>query len=427
MHRNPGDVDMLRRMSLIDEAPPRSVRMAHLAIVGSHKVNGVSRMHTGLMREATFRDFDRFFPNRIINLTNGITPRRWLLEANPALARLITSRIGNRWVCQLDRLQELERYADDDAFHAEFRAVKEANKRRLARLVRERLDIAVDPQSMFDVHVKRIHEYKRQLLNALHAIHRYNRIRNGADGGILPRTLIFAGKTAPGYEMAKRIIHLINRVADVVNNDPNVGARLKIAFMPNYDVQTAEEIIPAANLSQQISTAGTEASGTGNMKLALNGALTIATHDGANNEIAEAVGSDNVFMFGHTYEEQSRIRQNGYDPAAIYEGNADLKSVLDMIRTGYFSPEQPDLFVPIFDSLVRRGDRYMLLADYEAYVQCQDRVDAAFRDARRWTRMAIFNVARIGRFSVDRLVREYAKTVWEAEPVLPERAQDAAA
>jgi starch phosphorylase len=433
MHWQPGDVDLLRRMSLIDETPPRSVRMAHLAIVGSHKVNGVSRMHTDLMRKTTFRDFDRFFPNRIVNLTNGISQRRWLLEANPGLARLIGTRISDQWLCHLDRLRDLEKYADDDGFHAEFRAVKNANKRQLARLVRERLGISVDPQSVFDVHVKRIHEYKRQLLNVLHAIHRYNRIRHGVGGDVLPRTLIFAGKTAPGYEMAKRIIHLIHRVADVVNNDPSVGARLKIAFMPNYDVQAAEEIIPAADLSQQISAAGTEASGTGNMKLALNGALTIATHDGANNEIAEAVGNDNIFMFGHTYDELCRLRQQGYDPAAIYESNADLKCVLDMIRTGYFSPEQPDLFVPIFDALVRRGDRYMLLADYEAYVQCQDRVDAAFRDPRRWTRMAILNVARVGRFSVDRLVREYAQAVWEAEPVLPAlpalpaRTQEAAA
>jgi len=417
MHHHPGDVDLLRRMSMIDETPPRSMRMAHLAIVGSHKVNGVSRMHTGLMRETIFQDFDRFFPNRIINLTNGISPRRWLPEANPSLAQLITTRISSQWICDLDRLKELANYADDEAFQAEFRAVKSANKRRLTQLILERLSVSVDPQSMFDTHIKRIHEYKRQLLNVLYAITRYNRIRHRVDDDILPRTLIFSGKTAPGYEMAKLIIHLINYVADIVNNDPSVEGRLKLVFIPNYDVQTAEDIVPAADLSQQISTAGTEASGTGNMKLALNGALTIATHDGANNEIADAVGDENIFMFGHTCDELRHLRQRGYDPAAIYETNDELKRVLDMIRTGYFSPEQPDLFVPIFDALVRHGDHYMLLADYDAYVLCEDRVDAAFRDPQRWTRMAILNVAGAGRFSIDRLVREYAAAVWETGPV----------
>lgn len=426
MHRHPGDVDLLRRMSMIDESPPRSVRMAHLAIVGSHRVNGVSRMHTSLMRDMTFQDFDNFFPNRIINLTNGVLARRWLLEANPALARLISARISDQWVCNLDRLQELASFVDDEVFQAEFRAVKRANKQHLAQLILERLGVSIDPQSMFDIHVKRIHEYKRQLLNVLHAVTRYNRIRQFVDNDILPRTLIFSGKTAPGYEMAKLIIHLINCVADIVNNDPTVEGRLKIVFIPNYDVQTAEDIVPAADLSQQISTAGTEASGTGNMKLALNGALTIATRDGANNEIADAVGSENIFMFGHAYDELRHLRQHGYDPAAIYETNEELKRVLDMIRAGYFSPEQPDLFVPIFDALVRHGDHYMLLADYDAYVKCQDRVEAAFRDPQRWTRMAILNVARMGLFSVDRLVREYATAVWEAKPVPHTQTQEAA-
>jgi starch phosphorylase len=417
MHRHPGDVDLLRRLSIIDESAPRSMRMAHLAIVGSHKVNGVSRMHTGLMRETIFQDFDRFFPSRIINLTNGISPRRWLPEANPALAQLITARISSRWICDLDRLKELANYADDEGFQAEFRAVKSGNKHRLTQLILERLDVSIDPQSMFDMHVKRIHEYKRQLLNLLYAITRYNRIRHRLDDQIVPRTLIFAGKTAPGYQMAKLIIHLINSVADIVNNDPSVEGCLKIVFIPNYDVHTAEDIVSAADLSQQISTAGTEASGTGNMKLALNGALTIATHDGANNEIADAVGSENIFTFGHTNEELRDLRRRGYDPATIYDTNDELKRVLDMIRTGYFSPEQPDLFVPIFDALVRHGDRYMLLADYDGYVLCEDRVDAAYRDPRQWTRMAIRNVAGAGRFSIDRLVRQYAAAIWEADPV----------
>ena len=417
MHRHPGDVDRLRRMSLIDESAPRSVRMAHLAIVGSHKVNGVSRLHTDIMRRTIFKDFAEFFSDRIISLTNGISQRRWLLEANPGLAQLITSRISDRWVRDLDHLRELEAYVDDETFQSEFVAVKSANKQRLARLIHERIGIVVDPRSLFDLHIKRMHEYKRQLLNVLQAVARYNRIRQRQSYNVQPRTLILSGKAAPGYEMAKLIIRLANAVADIVNNDPAVEGRLKLVFVPNYDVQTAEDLIPAADLSQQISLAGTEASGTGNMKLALNGALTIATHDGANEEIADAVGQDNIFMFGHTFDEIQELRRRGYDPRAIYEGNGELRQVLDMIRNGYFSPEQPDQFVPIFEALVRHGDHYMLLTDYDAYVQCQDRIDAAFRERQQWVRKAILNVARVGGFSADRLVREYATKVWGADAV----------
>ena len=420
MHRHPGDVDLMRRMSMIDETTPRSVRMAHLAIVGSHKVNGVSRMHTDIMRRTIFKDFDEFFPGRIVNLTNGMSHRRWLNEANQPLTQLITSRISNKWTGDLDRLQELEPLVDDETFQTQFRAAKNANKNRLALLIRERIGVLVDSNSLFDVHVKRIHEYKRQLLNVLQIIARYNRIRQRPDDGIQPRTIIFSGKAAPGYEMAKRIVQLINSVADIVNNDPAVKELVKIVFIPNYDVQTAEDIIPAADLSQQISMAGTEASGTGIMKLALNGALTIATHDGANDEIAAAVGRENIFMFGNTFDESQSLRRDGYDPAAIYEANAELRQVLDMIRTGYFSPEHPDMFVPIFDALVHHGDHYMLLADFDAYVKCHDRVDSDFGDQQQWTRRAILNVARIGRFSTDRLVREYAATVWDAQPVVSE-------
>lgn len=426
MHRHPGNVDLMRKMSMIDETAPRSLRMAHVAFVGSHKVNGVSRMHTDIMRRTIFRDFDELLPGRIVNLTNGMSHRRWLNEANQALARLVTSRISDQWVCDPNRLQQLELLADEAAFQTEFGAAKRSNKDRLALRIRERLGILVYSASLFDVHVKRFHEYKRQLLNVLQVIARYNRIRQRLDEGMQARTVIFAGKAAPGYEMAKRIIQLINFVADVVNNDPAVEGLLKIVFIPNYDVQTAEDVVPAADLSQQISMAGTEAAGTGNMKLALNGALTIATHDGANDEIADAVGGENIFMFGHTYDELNQLRQHGYDPEAIYESNGELKQVLDMIRNGYFSPEQPDLFVPIFDALVRHGDHYMLLADYDAYVKSQDRVDAAFCDAQRWTRMAILNIARIGSFSVDRLVREYAAAVWEAVPLPDVQAQDTA-
>jgi starch phosphorylase len=341
-----------------------------------------------------------------------------LNEANPKLAALINSHISRAWLRDLDQLHELEPLVNDPTFQHEFVAVKRANKQRLARLVEERMAIEVDPDSLFDLHVKRIHEYKRQLLNVLQVVARYNRIRQSGTRDMQSRTVIFSGKAAPGYAMAKRIIQLINFVADTVNNDPAVKEALKIVFVPNYDVQTAQDLIPAADLSQQISTAGTEASGTGNMKLALNGALTIATHDGANDEIAEAVGSDNIFMFGHEVAELNRLRSAGYDPEALYESNRELKDVLDMIRSGYFSPEQRDLFVPIFDSLVRQGDHYLVLADYEAYVACQARVDAAFQDKKEWTRKTILNVANVGRFSIDRLVREYASEVWNTTPIV---------
>ncbi len=418
VHRKqPGNMDLVRRMSLIDETAPRSIRMAHLAILGSHKVNGVSRMHTELMRRTLFKDFDAFFPDRIVNLTNGISQRCWLNEANPKLAALISGRISRRWLRDLDNLHELAAFAEDATFQAEFRAVKRANKERLSHLIQTRLGVKVDPASMFDLHCKRIHEYKRQLLNLLQVVGRYNRIRQHGAKNVQPRTIIFSGKAAPGYVMAKRIIQLINFVADTINNDPAVEGALKIVFVPNYDVQTAQDLIPAGDLSQQISAAGTEASGTGNMKLALNGALTIATYDGANTEIAEAVGKDNIFMFGHTVDEIRDLRQRWYDPAAIYESNPELKQVLDMIRGGYFSPDDPDLFAPVFESLVRHGDYYMVLADYEAYVDCQAKVDAAFQDSFDWTRKTILNVANIGPFSVDRLVRDYAAKVWDVKPV----------
>src|SRR5258706_1335929 len=361
--RRPGDIDPMRRMSLIEESDPLSVGMAHLAMVGSHKVNGVSQMHTELMRKTLFKDFDSFFPGRLVSLTNGISPRTWLSEANPALASLISSRISRAWLTDLERLREIVPFAVDEDFQKEFAAIKLANKRRLARHIEERLGISVDPAAMFDLHVKGIHEYKRQLLNVLQVIARYNKIRLSGRNGVQPRVVIFSGKAAPGYAMAKRIIQLINYVAETINNDPAVESVLKVIFVPNYDVTTAQDLIPAADLSQQISTAGTEASGTGNMKLALNGALTIATHDGANDEIAEAVGTGNIYMFGHDVDSLRALNENGYDPAALYESNQELKLVLDMIRSGYFAPQQPDLFAPIFDSLVRQGDYYRVLAD----------------------------------------------------------------
>ena len=411
MHHFPGDTEMLRRMSIIDETDTKHIRMAHLAIVGSHKVNGVASIHTKLMCETIFADFNRLWPDKIINVTNGVTPRRWLKQANPQLSRIITSRIGKDWMRELDQLERLTEFADDATFCGEFAQVKRANKVRLANLIEHRLKLKVDPDSMFDIQVKRIHEYKRQLLNVLHVITLYNRIRNGAD--TVPRTVIFGGKAAPGYVMAKRIIKLINDVADIVNNDPLIHDRLKVVFIPNYDVSTAEDIIPAADLSQQISTAGTEASGTSNMKLALNGALTMGTLDGANIEILNEVGEENIFIFGLTTEQVANMQESGYNPLDYYHGNDELRNVLDMIRGGYFSPDERDLFKPIFNSLTKEGDRYLLLADYASYIERQQDAETLFRDRDAWMRKAILNVAHMGKFSSDRTILEYAETIWK--------------
>ena len=419
IHRHPGDVERLRRMSLIDEENGRRVRMAHLAIVGSHKVNGVAKVHSQLMKDTIFADFHEFFPDRFINLTNGITPRLWLNQANRDLSELISSHIGEGWKTDLEQLRQLEPLAEDAEFRRRFRAVKHANKERLAGIVQKRLGLHIDVNSMFDVQVKRIHEYKRQLLNVLHVVTLYNRIRRNPDGDFVPRTVLFGGKAAPGYAMAKQIIHLINAVADIVNHDPAVNGRLKMVFIPNYDVSTAEEVIPAADLSQQISTAGTEASGTGNMKLALNGALTIGTLDGANIEIREAVGEENIFIFGMDVARVKELQQNGYNPWEYYRGNDELHQALVMIESGYFSPDTPERFRPVVEALTHGGDQYLLLADYAAYLACQERVAELYRDPEEWSRRAILNVARMGRFSSDRTIREYADQVWQITPVAP--------
>ena len=418
MHHFPGDSELLRRMSIIDETHGRRVRMAHLAIVGSHHVNGVAQLHSELMKTTIFADFDRYYPGKLTNITNGITPRLWLNQANPGLSGLITSRIGKGWITDLSELRELTKLADDKGFHAEFRAVKHANKERLARLVMDRLELQITPDSLFDVQVKRIHEYKRQLLNLLHVVTLYNRIRSNPSLDAVPRTVIIAGKAAPGYATAKLIIKLANDIADIINNDPAVRGLLKLAFIPNYDVSTAGVIIPAADLSQQISTAGTEASGTGNMKLALNGALTIGTLDGANIEIMEEVGEDNFFIFGLNAQEVAALKGSGYNPLDYYQANAELKRALDMIASGYFSPEQADRFRPVVDTLTQGGDKYLLLADYTAYVAAQERVEALYRDPQQWTRRAILNVAGMGKFSSDRTINEYAEKIWGAQPVL---------
>ena len=417
MHSFPGDNELRRRMSIIGEEEGKRVRMAHLAIIGSHKVNGVAQIHTELMKQTIFADFDRYYPGKIVNLTNGITPRRWLNQANPLLAALITSRIGAGWLKDLEQLRRLVPLAEDAQFRQEIAAVKRANKQDMAAKAKGYLGMDIDADSLFDVQIKRIHEYKRQLLNLLHVVALYKRICDAPQTETVPRTVIFAGKAAPGYAMAKLIIKLINDVADIVNNDVRVQGRLKLAFVPNYGVSVAESIIPAADLSEQISTAGTEASGTGNMKLALNGALTIGTLDGANVEIRSEVGAGNIFIFGLDAAAAARLRASGYRPADYYHANEELRQVIDMIGSGYFSPEEPARFKPIVDNLLARGDEYLLLADYASYVACQQEVEAAYRDQEQWLRKVILNVANMGKFSSDRTILQYAEQIWQAKPV----------
>lgn len=411
------DNDLLRRVSLVDEAGERRVRMAYLAVVASHKVNGVSELHSELMKESIFADFARIFPERFTNVTNGITPRRWLSQANPFLSELIDDRIGKNWRRHFEEIGRLKPYANDPAFLGSFKAVKRQNKQRLARWVRNVLNVNLNPDSLFDVQIKRIHEYKRQLLNVLHVITRYNQIKANPDVNWVPRSIIFAGKAASAYQMAKDIIKLINDVAVKVNNDRDIGDKLKVVFIPNYGVSLAEMIIPAADLSEQISMAGTEASGTGNMKLAANGALTIGTLDGANIEIMERVGSDNIFIFGNTAEQVEQIKANNYQPREYYERIPELKQALDQIRDGFFSPDEPGRFRAIYDSLINYGDRYLVLADYESYMATQRQVDTLYRQTIRWDTKAIANVAGVGYFSADRAISEYARNIWNVEPI----------
>jgi glycogen phosphorylase len=418
MHQHPGDTEIMSRMSIIDENNGKRIRMAHLAIVGSHKVNGVAQIHSDLMKQTIFADFDRFYPGKFVNMTNGITPRRWLNQANPRLAKLISSRIGCDWIKDLVQLKQLEKLSKDAKFCKAFSDVKRANKERFADFLKLNYQIEVNVDSLFDVQIKRIHEYKRQLLNLLHVVTLYNRIRHHPEGDYVPRTVIFAGKSAPGYAMAKLIIKLINDVADIVNNDPAVGGRLKVVFVPNYNVSSAEIIIPAADLSEQISTAGTEASGTGNMKLALNGALTIGTLDGANVEIRDEVGEDNIFIFGLTTEEVSSLRQNGYRSRDYYNASDELREVLDMIGSGFFSIDEPNRFKPIIDTLLHHGDHYLLLADYASYISCQLEVENAYRNQTEWVKKSILNVANMGKFSSDRTILQYAEKIWDAKQVV---------
>ncbi|MBU2478979.1 MAG: glycogen/starch/alpha-glucan phosphorylase, partial [Gammaproteobacteria bacterium] len=402
---------------LIDDRGTRRVRMSHLAIVGSHKVNGVSQIHTDLMRETIFKDFDECYPDRIINITNGVTPRRWINQANPSLTKLISSRIRHDWLSDLRGIEKLMPFADDAAFRAEFRAVKRENKQHLARVIESSVGIKVDVDSLFDVQIKRIHEYKRQLLNVLHIVTLYNELRSGNGGERVPRTVIFGGKAAPGYTMAKLIVRLIHDVGDVVNNDPAIHDQLKVVFIPNYNVTAAGDIIPAADLSEQISTVGTEASGTGNMKLSLNGALTIGTLDGANVEMREAVGAENFFLFGLDRVSLAALRERGYNAREYYDSNTELRQVLDMIGSGFFSPGESERYRPIIDALLNQGDQYLLLADYADYIRAQRDVDRVYRDPEEWTRQAILNVARLAHFSSDRTITEYAEKIWNVQRV----------
>ncbi|WP_020558359.1 glycogen/starch/alpha-glucan phosphorylase [Thiofilum flexile] len=412
--RWPGDTDRLRRMSIIEEGPVQQVRMAWLAIVGSFSINGVAALHSQLLVDGLFHDFYELWPHKFNNKTNGVTPRRWVAFANPALTQLVSSKIGDSWIANLQELEKLVPYATKKhtAFHKAWREVKHANKQRLATLVKQDCNVDFNPDSLFDIQVKRIHEYKRQLLNILHVIHLYIRLKNGKTDNWVNRCVLIGGKAAPGYVMAKRIIKLINRVADIVNNDEEIGERLKVAFIPNYRVSSMEIIAPAADLSEQISTAGKEASGTGNMKFMMNGALTIGTYDGANIEIMDAVGAENFFLFGLKADEVQALRHD-YRPWDIAAQDADLKAVLDLIRSGHFNDCAPGEFEPILNSVLSANDPWMTLADFRSYVDAQDKVATAWQDQEHWTRMSILNTAHSGFFSTDRTMLEYNRDIWK--------------
>ncbi|KAK2192447.1 hypothetical protein NP493_31g04009 [Ridgeia piscesae] len=417
----PDDAERVRRMSLVEETPEKCINMAHLAIVGSHTVNGVAAIHSQIIKDTTFKDFFELWPEKFQNKTNGITPRRWLLLCNPTLSDVIAEKIGNTWITRLDELRQLAQFKNDRNFLGQLQKVKQENKLRLAAFIQKTYNLTVDPTSIFDMQVKRIHEYKRQLLNILHIITIYNRLKSNPSMPFVARTVLMGGKAAPGYHMAKLIIKLFNAVANVINTDPIIGKRLRIVFLENYRVSMAERIIPAADLSEQISTAGTEASGTGNMKFMLNGALTIGTLDGANVEMREEMGAENIFIFGMTVDEVNALAKKGYKPLDYYEKLPELQLAIDQIAGGYFSPSQPNLFKDISNSLMY-NDRFMLLADYESYMKCQERVNKTFEDQETWLRMALMNIASSGKFSSDRTIEQYAREIWSIEPgrvVLP--------
>ncbi|MEI7868999.1 MAG: glycogen/starch/alpha-glucan phosphorylase [Candidatus Methylumidiphilus sp.] len=414
--RFPGDEGKVAHLSIIDENGEKYVRMGNLAVIGSHAVNGVAELHSELVKSQLFADFYAMAPDSFHNVTNGVTPRRFVALSNPGLARLIDGRIGEGWLADLNRLKALEAHADDAGFQQEWADVKLQNKTRLAKIILERVGITVDPASLFDIQVKRIHEYKRQHLNALNIVTLYHRIKNDPTLAVTPRTFIFGGKAAPGYFMAKLIIKLINSLGDVINHDTEVRDLIKVVFLPDYNVKHAQNIYPAADLSEQISTAGKEASGTGNMKFSMNGALTIGTLDGANVEIREEVGAENFFLFGLNADQVAKVKAEAYNPSDYYHGDTELKATIDLINSGLFSHGDTGLFRPLTDHLLHH-DEYLLMADYRPYVDCQQLVDQAYRDPAHWTRMSILNVARMGKFSSDRSIREYAEHIWHLKPL----------
>ena len=412
----PGDVSKLQALSIIDDRGSKAVRMAHLSVVGGHSTNGVAALHTRLLKEKLFPDFDALYPGKFLNMTNGITPRRWLMVCNPELTALINESIGTAWTKDASKLRDLERFAEDPAFQEKFRSIKHKHKAQLCTIIKDLTGYEVSPDALFDVQIKRLHEYKRQHLNLLHIITLYHRLLQNPDLDITPRVFIFGAKAAPGYYLAKNIIHAINAVGEKINNDSRINNKLKVVFLPNYGVTLAERIIPAADLSEQISTAGKEASGTGNMKLALNGALTIGTLDGANVEIKDEVGDDNIFIFGLTVEEVEVLYARGYNPWDFYWNDAELRTAIDWIGSDFFTGNADD-FKPLRDSLLDHGDPFLVCADYRAYVDCQDKVGEAYKDTAHWTKMSILNTARMGFFSSDRTIREYADKIWKMPSV----------
>lgn len=412
----PGDIGLIRRVSIIDDSGEKFVRMANLASVGSHSINGVAELHTDLLQRYTLSDFYRIWPEKFNNKTNGVTPRRWMVLANPKMTKLITSKIDNGWMKALDELKGLEKFVDDASFRKEWREVKSHNKKQLADWIYKRMQLKVDPESMFDIQVKRIHEYKRQHLSALHIVALYNALKENPNMNIQPRTFMFGGKAAPGYYMAKLIIKLINSIAEVVNNDPQVSEIIKVAFLPDFCVSLGQRVYPAADLSEQVSLAGKEASGTGNMKFALNGAVTIGTLDGANIEIRECAGAENFFLFGMDANEAAALKARGYNSYDYYQKNPQLRGVIDALASGHFSRGDKDLFKPLIDNLLHE-DQFMVLADFASYVDCQMTVGTAFKDTEEWTRKSIYNVARMGKFSSDRSINEYCNDIWNVKPV----------
>jgi glycogen phosphorylase len=415
----PDEPELISKLSIIQEGDIQKIRMAHLAIAGSHSVNGVAALHSEIIKTSLFKDFNRIYPGKIKNVTNGITPRRWLYQSNPKLSQLITSVIGNEWISDLSHLKKLIPFAEETEFQSRWQKIKLANKKRLTRYALRKTGLGINPDTLFDIHAKRMHEYKRQLLNILHIVHLYNRISKDEYKDSVKRSFFFAGKAAPAYFQAKLIIKLITSVSQAINQNPDTRGKLSVTFLPNYCISQAEKLIPAADISEQISTAGLEASGTGNMKFALNGALTLGTLDGANIEIMEEVGDENIFIFGLKANEVVEKRQSGYNPRQYYESNSELKEVIDMIDSGYFSPGEPQLFKPLTMSLLDQGDYYLVLADFADYVNAQRKVSQTYNDQKLWTKMSILNTANMGKFSSDRSVMEYADNIWKASP-LPE-------